>query len=140
MAVITDIGNVNDIHPTNKQDVGKRLALWALAKDYGREDVVFSGPLYKSHEIEGNKVRLHFDHATETLSSRDEKPLTWFTIAGEDRKFVQASAEIDNDTVLVYSDQVATPIAVRFGWHQIAEPNLVNTAKLPASPFRTDDW
>jgi len=140
MAVITDIGNVKDIHPTNKQDVGARLALWALAKDYSREDVVFCGPLYKSHEIEGDKVRIHFDHATSELSSRDGQPLTWFTIAGEDRKFVQASAEIDSDTVIVRSDRVAKPTAVRFGWDQMAEPNLLNAAKLPAAPFRTDDW
>lgn len=140
MAVITDIGNITDIHPGNKQGVAERLALWALAKDYGREDVVFSGPLYRSHEVEGSKVRIHFDHATTLLSSRDGKPLTWFTIAGENRRFVEAVAEIDGDTVLVHSNQVRAPIAVRFGWHQVAEPNLVNAATLPAAPFRTDDW
>jgi sialate O-acetylesterase len=140
MAVTTDIGNTTDIHPTNKQDVGKRLALWALANTYGQTDVVFSGPLYRSHEIDGNKVRLRFHHATRKLSSRDGKPLTWFAVAGQNRKFVEATAEIDVDTVIVHSDQVPKPMAVRFGWDELAEPNLVNAAKLPAAPFRTDSW
>ena len=140
MAVTTDIGNLRDIHPRNKQDVGRRLALWALAKDYGRDDVTYSGPLYKSMAVEGNTIRLTFYHVGSGLTSRDEKPLTWFQIAGEDKEFVEANATIDGDTVVVSSDTIANPVAVRFGWHQSAEPNFVNKEGLPASPFRTDSW
>jgi sialate O-acetylesterase len=140
MAVTTDIGNLTDIHPKNKQDVGKRLALWALAKTYGRKDLIYSGPLHKSMSVEGNKIRIRFDHVGGGLASRDGKPLTWFTIAAADSNFVEAQAKIDGDTVLVWSDTVAKPAAVRFGWHQEAQPNLMNKEGLPASPFRTDDW
>jgi sialate O-acetylesterase len=136
MAVTTDIANLKDIHPKNKQDVGLRLALWALAKDYGQK-IVYSGPLYKSMKVEGNKIRLFFDHA-KGLKSSDGKPLTWFTIAGEDGKFVDATANVDGDTILVSSNDVADPTTVRFGWHQEAESNFVNGAGLPTSPFRTD--
>jgi sialate O-acetylesterase len=136
MAVITDIGNLNNIHPKNKQDVGLRLALWALAKDYGK-DVVYSGPLYKAMKAEGNRIRLFFDHA-QGLKSGDGKPLTWFTIAGEDGKFVDAKAVIDGETIVVSSPEVPEPANVRFGWHETAEPNLFNGAGLPASPYRTD--
>lgn len=140
MVVTNDIGNIGDAHPRNKQEVGRRLALWALAKTYGKKDLVCSGPLYRSMNVEGNKIRIRFDHVEGGLRSRDGKPLTWFTIAGADRKFVPASAEIDGDSVLVGSDLVREPVAVRFAWHQIAEPNLMNQAGLPASSFRTDDW
>ena len=140
MVVITDVGNIRDIHPRNKQDVGLRLALWALAKDYGKTDLVYSGPLYKSMKVEGNTIRLSFDHVGGGLMARDETPLTWFQIAGEDKQFVEAVAEVDENTVVVSSDSVESPVAVRFGWHEIAEPNLVNKEGLPASPFRTDSW
>lgn len=136
MAVTTDITNLKDIHPRNKQDVGYRLALWALAKTYGK-DIVYSGPLYKSMKVEGNKIRLSFDHA-DGLKAADGKELTWFSIAGEDGEFVEAKATIDDDAVVVWSESVSSPKHVRFGWHQLAEPNLVNGAGLPASPFRTD--
>lgn len=136
MAVTTDVGNLKDIHPRNKQEVGRRLALWALAKTYGK-DIVYSGPLFKSMQSEGNRIRLTFDHA-EGLKSCDGKPLTWFTIAGANGEFVPAKAEIDNDTVVVWSDAVSNPQNVRFGWNQTAVPNLCNGAGLPASPFRTD--
>lgn len=136
MAVTTDIANLNDIHPKNKQDVGLRLALWALAKDYGK-DIVYSGPLYKEMKVEGNKIRLFFDHA-KGLKSGDDKPLTWFTIAGKDGEFVEAKAVVDGETIVVSSPEVSEPARVRFGWHQTAEPNLFNGADLPASPFRTD--
>ena len=139
MAVTVDIGNVNNIHPRNKQDVGKRLALWALAKVYGRGKIVYSGPLYKSMKIEGDKIRLSFDHVGSGLVSRDGNALNWFTIAGEDKEFVEAKAVIDGDTVVVSSDKVKKPVAVRFGWDEIAEPNLSNKEGLPASPFRTDE-
>ena len=139
MAVTTDIGNVKDVHPKNKQEVGRRLALWALAKVYGR-DVAYSGPIYKSMKVEGNKIRLNFDHADGGLAASDGKPLTDFTIAGEDRRFVPAVAEIDGDSIVVHAEGVARPVAVRFAWRDDATPNLVNKAGLPASPFRTDQW
>lgn len=140
MVVTTDIGNIRDIHPKNKQDVGLRLALWALAKTYGQDDLVPSGPLYKSMEVDGSTIRLSFDYVGGGLMSRDDQPLTWFQIAGEDQQFVEAVAEIDGDTIVVSSEAVQAPVAVRFGWDQIAEPNLMNKEGLPASPFRTDSW
>ena len=139
MCVTTDITNINDIHPKNKQDVGKRLALWALANTYGQKDLVYSGPLYDSHEVEGNKIRIKFKHGT-GLKAKDDKPLTHFQIAGEDEKFVDAKATIEGDTVVVTSEAVQKPVAVRFAWSPIAEPNLFNKAGLPASPFRTDNF
>ena len=138
MAVTNDIGNVADIHPKNKQDVGKRLALWALANTYGQVGLVYSGPLYKSMTVEGSAVRVSFDHVGGGLASRDSQPLTWFEIAGADGKFVKADAKIDGETVVVTSDQVAQPTAVRFAWNQAATPNLMNVNGLPASAFRTD--
>ncbi len=140
MAVTTDIGAVGDIHPRNKQEVGRRLALWALAHDYGKKDLVYSGPLYDSHAVELDQVRIKFKHSAGGLKSLDGKPLTWFTVAGEDKKFVPAQAQIDGETVVVSSAKVLSPTAVRFGFNQIAEPNLANKAGLPASPFRTDRW
>jgi sialate O-acetylesterase len=139
MAVTMDIGNPKDIHPRNKQDVGKRLALWAMAKDYGRDDIVYSGPLYKSMKIEGDKIRLSFDCAEGGLVARGG-PLTHFIIAGDDQNFVEAAANIDGDTIVASSDQVDRPVAVRYGWTNAAEPNLFNAAGLPASSFRTDTW
>jgi sialate O-acetylesterase len=137
MAVITDLGDINDIHPRNKQEVGRRLSLWAFSKEYGIEGIDYSGPLYKSKAISGKKIILTFEHA-EGLKSHDGKPLTWFTIAGEDKNFVPAQAEISGDQVIVSSAAVEKPVAVRFAWNELAEPNLVNGAGLPASPFRTD--
>ena len=139
MAVLTDITTLGDIHPPNKQDVGRRLALWALAKTYGQKDLVYSGPLYNSVKFEGNKAVISFNHSA-GLKSRDGKDLTWWTIAGDDKKFVKATAKVEGDTVVVTAEGVAKPAAVRFGWHQSAEPNLMNEAGLPASPFRTDTW
>ena len=138
MAVTVDIATTSNIHPPNKQDVGKRLALWALAKDYGRTGTVYSGPLYKSMKVEDDRIRISFDHVGKGLVARNAKPLDWFTIAGADKKFVDATATIDGATVVVHAPSVSTPVAVRFGWHQEAEPNLSNQAGLPASPFRTD--
>ena len=140
MVVTNDISDLEDIHPGNKQDVGRRLALWALAKTYGKTDIVYSGPLYKSMEVEGRRIRIRFDHVGGGLASRDGRPLDWFTLAGKNREFVEARAEIDGDSVLVWSDEIPRPIAVRFAWSRKAEPNLMNQAGLPASAFRTDDW
>ncbi len=139
MAVTNDIaGHVGDAHPKNKQEVGRRLALWALTRTYGEKGLVYSGPVYRSMAVEGASIRLRFDHAHGGLAARDKKPLTWFTVSGADGAFVPAKAEIAGDTVIVSSDAVKQPVAVRFAWYQTAEPNLVNGAGLPASAFRTD--
>jgi sialate O-acetylesterase len=138
MAVIHDLcKTITDIHPKNKEGVGQRLALWAFAKDYGFKDIPFSGPIFRSCEVEKNQIRIRFDYAFGGLKPRDGKPLDGFTIAGADRNFVPAKAEIDGDTVLVSSDEIKEPVAVRFAWSEEAQPNLVNGAGLPASPFRT---
>ena len=139
MAVTMDIGNVKDIHPRNKQEVGRRLALWALATTYSKE-VPYSGPLYDSHTIEDNKIRIKFQHTAGGLVAKDNAELMQFTIAGEDQKFVPAKTMIDGETLLVASDAVPKPVAVRYAWRDDAEPNLFNKAGLPASPFRTDGW
>jgi sialate O-acetylesterase len=140
MAVTTDIENVTDIHPKNKQEVGRRLALWALAKTYEVDLLSYSGPIYKSMKNEGDRIRLFFEHADDGLVSLDGKPLSWFTIAGADQSFVEAEALIDGNMVVVQSDTVPEPLAVRFGWHEEGEPNLANKTGLPASPFRTHSW
>lgn len=139
MAVIMDIGNVNDIHPKNKRDVGKRLALWALAKDYGKSDMVYSGPLYDKQEVEGDKIRIFFKHTGSRLVARNGE-LTHFEIAGADKEFYPANAEIDSTTVVVHSPKVPKPVAVRFAWKNYANPNLFNEEGLPASSFATDNW
>lgn len=139
MAVLTDITTLKDIHPPNKQDVGRRLALWALAKTYGKTDLVYSGPLYKSLNVTGDKAVVTFDHSA-GLKSANGQVLSWWSIAGADKKFVKATAKVEGNTVVVSAPGVSQPVAVRFGWHQLAEPNFVNGAGLPASPFRTDTW
>jgi sialate O-acetylesterase len=139
MCVTTDIAPTNNIHPPNKQDVGARLALWALANTYGKSDLAYSGPLYESQAIEDNKIRIKFKHAA-GLKLSESKPGQHFTIAGEDQKFVPATATIDGETVVVTSADVPKPVAVRFGWTDTSEPNLFNGAGLPASPFRTDSF
>jgi len=138
MAVTTDIGDWRDIHPKNKQEVGRRLALWALAKTYNREGVVCSGPLFSSMAVEGKKIRVKFDYVGGGLKSRDGKALNWFEIAGSDGVFHKASAQIDGDAVVISSEKVEAPVSVRYAWHMLPEPipNLVNEEGLPASPFR----
>src|SRR5690606_4170276 len=101
-------------------------------------DLVYSGPLYDHMLIEGDKIRLHFEHTGSGLVARDGKPLSHFTIAGADGNFVEAQAKIDGDTVVVWSEQVKSPRAVRYGWHQAAEPHPSTPEALPASPFRPD--
>ncbi|MFT7642470.1 MAG: sialate O-acetylesterase, partial [Pirellulaceae bacterium] len=141
MAVITDlVDNIGDIHPRNKVDVGNRLALWALTKNYNVKNLVYSGPIYKSSKVEGSKIRLQFAHAAEGLKSRDGKPLNEFQIADKDGSFVAATAEIDGAEIVVSAAGVTAPTQVRFGWHKVANPNLINSAGLPASPFQTNDW
>lgn len=138
MAVTTDIGEVNSIHPRNKQEVGRRLALWALAKSYGK-NIEYSGPIYKSMKVEDGRFYLTFTHADGLVAKGGE--LKGFTIAGTDHKFVPAVATIKDETVIVESTDVKQPAAVRYGWSDVtAECNLYNSVGLPGSPFRTDDW
>ncbi len=140
IAIITDAGDENDIHPQRKQPVGERLALAARADAYG-EKVEFSGPVYKSHTTDGNKVTITFDHVGGGLMAKGDT-LSGFALAGDDQKFVPAKATIVGDTVVVTSEDVSKPMAVRFGWVNFAKPelNFFNKAGLPAAPFRTDDY
>jgi sialate O-acetylesterase len=139
MAVTIDIGDAKDIHPKNKQEVGRRLAQWALNKTYGK-DVVPSGPLYKSMRKEGGKIVVEFYYVDGGLAAREGGKLKGFAVAGPEKKFVWAEAEIVGQTVVVSSPEVQSPAAVRYGWANNPDCNLVNKASLPASPFRTDDW
>jgi sialate O-acetylesterase len=139
MASAIDIGDSADIHPKNKQEVGRRLALIARSTVYG-QDVVYSGPMYDSSAIEGDRIRLKFNHLHGGLTTKENAPLKGFAIAGPDKKFVWADAKINGDTVLVSSPTVKEPAAVRYGWDNDPKLNLYNKAGLPASPFRTDDW
>ena len=139
MAVITDAGDSADIHPRNKEIVGRRLSLWALAKNYAKKDIIYSGPLYRSMKVEGDNIRIHFDFS-EGLMIRDATVLTEFTIAGANRQFIPAQARIEGNTVVVSAVGVKQPVSVRFAWKNFMRPNLYNKAELPASPFRTDDW
>lgn len=139
MAVTIDIGDPKDVHPHNKQDLGDRLSRIALANVYGR-NIEYSGPIYQTSKVESSAIRLSFSHATGGLIAKDG-PLKWFEIAGADQKFVAASAKIDGDTILVTSDLVSAPEAVRYAWDNYPEGcNLYNGAGLPAAPFRTDKW
>ena len=141
MAVTTDIGNAKDIHPTNKQDVGLRLAAIALNNVYGKKQV-YSGPTYRSQEIKGNKITLTFDNIGSGLTSSDNtENLKGFEIAGSDQVFHSAKAIIKDNKIIVSSDQVQNPVAVHYGWaDDDTEINLFNKEKFPASPFRTDNW
>ena len=137
IAVITDYGDEKDIHPKQKQPVSERLALAAQALAYG-DKVVYSGPVYKSKKVDGNKLFLSFDHLGGGLVAKDSK-LVGFMIAGDDGKFVDADAIIEGDTVVVTSPMVAKPSDARYGWKNFMTVNLFNKEGLPASPFRTDD-
>ncbi len=137
LAVAIDIGQWNDIHPRNKQDVGKRLALAARAIAHG-EDIVYSGPEYETMTVKGNAVQLAFKHTGGGLAARGGGKLTGFAIAGRDKKFVWAAAEIRGDAIVVSAPSVAHPVAVRYGWADNPDCNLTNKEGLPASPFRTD--
>jgi sialate O-acetylesterase len=141
MAVTTDIGDAKDIHPKNKQDVGKRLAAIALNKTYQKRHV-YSGPVYESFKIDGNKIIISFSNISGGLVAKDKYGyLKGFEIAGADQKFHYAKALIEGDKVVVYCDDVINPVAVRFGWADDAgEDNLFNKEGFPAAPFRTDNW
>jgi sialate O-acetylesterase len=151
MAVTIDVGEPNESHPRNKQDVGKRLALWALAKVYGFH-ITFSGPVYRNQTIEGGKIRISFDYAENGLMAGEKDGLApvrevkdgrigWFAIAGEDRKWHWANAVTDGPAIVVSSDEVPNPVAVRYAFTNNPEGiKLYNREGLPASPFRTDNW
>jgi len=151
MATTIDVGT-GWLHPPNKQDVGLRLAQWALHQTYGKEDLVPSGPIHKSHKIEGNKVTISYEYVGQGLmvgqKSNDLEPtrqiqgkLKHFSISGADKKWYWADAKIDGDKVVLTSDKVLKPVAVRYAFaDNPTSANLYNKDGLPASPFRTDDW
>jgi sialate O-acetylesterase len=139
MAVAIDLGEWNDLHPLNKKDVGERLALAARAIAYGEKDLVWSGPLYRSFQVERNALRIHFNHNGSGLMARGGKPLKGFALAGADKKFIRAEATIEGPDVVVRSPAITHPVAVRYAWADNPEgANLYNKEGLPASPFRTD--
>lgn len=138
---LADPDNPKDIHPHNKQEVGRRLALLARKKIYGESDLVAEGPTYLSHEVRGGKIIIQFDANDEAGMVVKGDRLVGFSIAGEDKKWVWAEAELNSDgTVTVWSDQVSNPVAVRYAFETNPQANLYNRAGLPAAPFRTDDW
>lgn len=139
MAVAIDIGLADNVHPLNKQEVGRRLALGALKSAYGKS-IVSSGPLYDSMAIADGKIHLRFSSIGGGLATSDSGPLKGFVIAGEDRKFVWAEAAVQGNEVVVWSASVKQPVAVRYAWADNPECNLINREGLPASPFRTDNW
>jgi len=138
LAVITDVGEKDDIHPTRKAPVGARLAVAARGIAYG-ERIEYSGPVYKSMKVKGDKAILMFDHTDGGLEARGGD-LTGFAICGPDKKFVWAKARLDGNKVVVNSAEVLQPVAVRFGWADFPVVNLWNKTGLPATPFRTDDF
>ncbi len=151
MAVAIDAGETYDIHPKDKLDVGHRLALAARRVAYG-EDIQSSGPIHDGMQTEGNTIRIHFKHGqglkigahpqifADVPPTTAPTKLPAFAIAGDDRKWMPAKAVIDAETVIVSSDLVKAPVAVRYGWSKNPACFLYNAANLPASPFRTDDW
>jgi len=140
MITITDlVDSIVDLHPGYKWEVGRRLALVALNRSYGFKYLVCSGPTFKSMQIENGKIEVSFSNMGSGLQSRNGKPLTWFSIAGKDGKFVPARAEIRADKVIVSSPEVTSPTKVRFAWNEAAQSNLINREGLPAVPFRSDN-
>jgi sialate O-acetylesterase len=140
MAASTDTCSSKDHfgggHPPNKQEIGRRLALWALAKDYGQKNLVYCGPQFQALKAEGQQLRVSFTSVGGGLVTRDNKPADNFEIAGADGNFVEATAKIDGASVLLASAKVAKPTAMRFAWKDLAEPNLMNKEGLPVSVFR----
>lgn len=137
MVVTTDVETPDNLHVRNKKEVARRLSLWALAKTYGHKDIIYSGPLYRSMIVVNDKIRVSFDNVGHGLVSRDGKDLDWFEIAGDDNIFFPAKAEIKGDFIEVSNPEISHPVAVRFGWNEVAQPNLINKDGLPASPFNT---
>jgi sialate O-acetylesterase len=152
MAVIIDIGDRNNIHPAHKYDTGKRLSLAARHLVYGEKDLVWSGPVYDSMKVEGNAIRVSFTQTgggliigsapwtAPGITPLPTDKLLGFAVAGADKKWLAADAKIDGATVVVSSDQVPSPVAVRYAWQNSPECNLYNKERLTAAPFRTDDW
>ena len=141
MAVTIDIGEWNDIHPLDKKDVGKRLFLGAEKVAYGDNNVIYSGPIYKSMKVDGNKIILSFEDVDGGLVAKGGSELKQFAIADTDKHFVWAKAKIEGDKVIVWNDNIPNPVAVRYAWaDNPAGANLYNKDGLPASPFRTDKW
>jgi len=139
MVVTTDlVDSREDIHPSYKWEVGRRLALWALAKSYGRNNVVYSGPMFRSMKVEGNKMVISLSHTGSGLKSSDGQPLNWFSVSGAEGDFVPAQAVIKGNKIIVSANAVLSPVAVRFAWNEAAQHNLINKEGLPAVPFRTD--
>ena len=138
MTVAIDLGEWNDIHPDNKKDVGERLALAALKTAY-KEDIVASGPLFKSATVEGHRVVIEFTETGSGLVTNDGEAPNEFAIAGADKVFVWGTAKLEGNKVIVSSEEVPTPMYIRYAWaHNPVNPNLYNKEGLPASPFRTD--
>lgn len=139
MAVAMDIGEKNAVHPKNKQDLSDRLARITRANVYG-EKIEFSGPMYESMQVEGNAIRVKFTHVGQGLAAKGGD-LKWFQVAGADKNFVDATAKIDGNTIVVSAAGVAAPVAVRYAWNRWPEgANLYNADGLPAPQFRSDDW
>src|SRR5882762_4705108 len=139
LAVTIDVGDPDNVHPHHKLEVGQRLALWALATVYKRP-IVYSGPVYESMQIQGREIAIHFTHIGAGLEAHGGGELEGFAVAGSDRRFYWADARIEGDAVVVSSQQVAQPVAVRYAWADSPPCNLFNKDGLPASPFRSDDW
>lgn len=141
LVVTNDIGEERDIHPKNKQEVGRRLALWALAHDYGRTNTVFSGPMFRNAVVEDGRVRVQFDHVGGGLKTRDGGVPRHFQIAGQDQKWAWAEAKIEGSEIVVSSSAVPNPVGVRYAWAAWPEgANLINAEGLPAGCFRTDEF
>ena len=139
IVVTTDLNDYpDDLHPTYKWEIGRRLALWALTNDYGHK-LTFSGPIYKAVTFKGGKAELEFEHIGQGLVSADGKALDCFTIAGADGRFVPADAVIKGNKIIVSGKGLKKPVAVRFGFNETMRPNLYNKDGLPALPFRTDN-
>jgi sialate O-acetylesterase len=137
---ITDlVDSIADLHPGYKWEVGRRLSLVAANKAYGQKNVVCSGPVYQKMKIVGNTIEVTFSNVGSGLASRNGKPLTWFSIAGADGKFVPAKAEIVGNKVIVTAPEIPHPVSVRFGWNEAAQSNFINKEGLPATPFRSDN-
>ena len=139
MVVAIDLGEWNDIHPDRKKEVGERLALWARKMVYQDNEIVYSGPLFESSNIDGNKIIISFKQTGTGLTSNDGEALYYFSIAGEDKKFVWAKAKIDADKVIVWNEGISHPKYVRYAWADNPDgANLSNKEGLPASPFTTE--
>jgi sialate O-acetylesterase len=140
MVVTIDIGEWNDLHPLNKEDVGKRLALLAEKWAYNEKNIVYTGPLYQSMKIKKNRISLTFTNTGSGLMAKGGDTLKQFMIAGSDKQFVPAQAIIQHNKVVVWSESIPHPVAVRYAWADDPKgANLYNKEGLPASPFKTDD-